>query len=58
MDKEMADAVGQDGIDLINNIQAPMTEEVMQELNARVDIDKQEPEDVATQYLEESGFIE
>ncbi|UJA20797.1 hypothetical protein HJD18_11645 [Thermoleophilia bacterium SCSIO 60948] len=58
MDQEMADAVGQDGIDLINEIQAPMTEEVMQELNARVDIDKEEPEDVATQYLQESGFIE
>lgn len=58
MDQGMADEIGQDGIDLINKIQEPMTEEVMQELNARVDIDKETPEDVATQYLQESGFIE
>ena len=29
----------------------------MQELNARVDIDKQKPEDVAKAYLESAGFI-
>ena len=33
-----------------------LTDEVMQELNARVDLDKQTPEDVAGQYLEESGL--
>jgi glycine betaine/choline ABC-type transport system substrate-binding protein len=31
---------------------------VMQELNARVDIDKQEPAAVATQYLNEEGYIQ
>jgi glycine betaine/choline ABC-type transport system substrate-binding protein len=30
----------------------------MQELNARVDIDKEEPADVAAQYLQEFGYIE
>jgi hypothetical protein len=30
----------------------------MLELNARVDIDKEEPAAVATQYLQESGYIE
>ena len=30
---------------------------VMQELDARVDIDKEEPAEVATQYLQESGYI-
>jgi glycine betaine/choline ABC-type transport system substrate-binding protein len=30
----------------------------MQELNARVDIDKEEPAAVATPYLQESGYIE
>ena len=34
-----------------------LTDEVMQELNARVDLDKSTPEDVAGQYLEESGLI-
>jgi glycine betaine/choline ABC-type transport system substrate-binding protein len=30
----------------------------MQELNARVDIDKEDPADVATQYLKEDGYIQ
>ena len=30
----------------------------MQELNARVDIDKEKPEDVAADYLAEFGYIE
>ncbi len=30
----------------------------MQELNARVDIDKQEPAAVAAQYLKEDGYIQ
>ena len=34
-----------------------LTDEVMQELNARVDIDKSTPEDVAGQYLKETGLI-
>ena len=29
----------------------------MQELNARVDLDKKTPEEVATEYLEESGLL-
>ena len=33
-----------------------LTDEVMQELNARVDLDKETPEAVAGQYLEESGL--
>jgi osmoprotectant transport system substrate-binding protein len=33
-----------------------LTDEVMQELNARVDIDKSTPEDVAGQYLKETGL--
>ncbi len=33
-----------------------LTDEVMQELNARVDLDKSTPEEVAGQYLEESGL--
>jgi glycine betaine/choline ABC-type transport system substrate-binding protein len=30
----------------------------MQELNARVDLDKETPEAVAGQYLQESGLVE
>ena len=29
----------------------------MQELNARVDVDKEKPEDVAAEYLQEAGYI-
>ena len=39
------------------DVQKPLTEKVMQELNARVDVDKQKPEEVATAYLESAGFI-
>ena len=41
-------------VELVNE---GLTDEVMQELNARVDLDKSTPEDVAGQYLEESGLI-
>jgi osmoprotectant transport system substrate-binding protein len=34
-----------------------LTDEVMQELNARVDLDKETPEAVAGQYLSESGLV-
>ena len=34
-----------------------LTDEVMQELNARVDLDKKTPEEVAGEYLQETGLI-
>jgi osmoprotectant transport system substrate-binding protein len=40
-------------VDLVNK---GLTDEVMQELNARVDLDKSTPKDVAGQYLQESGL--
>ena len=58
MRDEAVDAIGPEGVEVIERVQEPMNEEVMRELNARVDLDKQKPEDVATQYLQESGFIE
>jgi len=58
MSDEAVEEIGPGGVDVIERIQEPMTEEVMRELNARVDIDKEKPEDVATAYLQESGFIE
>ena len=35
-----------------------LTDEVMQELNARVDLDKKTPEVVAGEYLKEAGFTQ
>ena len=58
MRDEAVETIGPAGVEVIERVQEPMTEEVMRELNARVDLDKQKPEDVATQYLQESGFIE
>ncbi len=50
--------IGQSGEEVILAVQEPLTEEVMQELNSRASIDKEEPEAVAEAYLRESGFIE
>jgi glycine betaine/choline ABC-type transport system substrate-binding protein len=41
----------------IKQVQSGLTLPVMQELNARVDIDKQTPAAVAKQYLQEAGYI-
>jgi glycine betaine/choline ABC-type transport system substrate-binding protein len=57
MRNETFKEIGPEGQKVIEDVQKPLTEEVMQELNSRVSIDKQEPEAVAKQYLKESGFI-
>jgi len=49
--------LGESGRQVIEAVQEPLTEEVMQELNSRVTIDKQEPEKVAGDYLREAGFV-
>ncbi|WP_205699399.1 glycine betaine ABC transporter substrate-binding protein [Conexibacter sp. SYSU D00693] len=50
--------LGAGGQAVIEKVQEPLTEEVMQELNSRVTIDKQKPEAVAAAYLREAGFVE
>ena len=55
--EDVAEKLGQDGQAVITNVQKYMTEEIMQELNARVDIDKQEPKAVAAEYLRNFGFV-
>jgi glycine betaine/choline ABC-type transport system substrate-binding protein len=49
--------LGPDAQKVIEQVQEPLTEEVMQELNSRVDLDKKKPEVVAREYLQEAGFI-
>jgi osmoprotectant transport system substrate-binding protein len=49
--------LGPEGQKVIEDVQKPLTEKVMQELNARVDVDKQKPEEAAKQYLQSAGFI-
>jgi osmoprotectant transport system substrate-binding protein len=53
------DVVKQAGPDLeevVGKVNAGLTDEAMQELNARVDLDKETPKAVATQYLQETGL--
>ncbi|HEX2128223.1 MAG TPA: glycine betaine ABC transporter substrate-binding protein [Solirubrobacterales bacterium] len=56
--QEAADEAGPDFGETIEAVQENLTLEVMQELNARVDIDKEKPADVAAEYLQEFGYVE
>jgi glycine betaine/choline ABC-type transport system substrate-binding protein len=58
MRDEIAEAMGPEGVEIVEQVQAPLTEEVMQELNSRVAVDKQEPEQVAADYLTQFGFVQ
>lgn len=57
-DEAVVQEAGPDYQETIEKVQGGLTLEVMQELNARVDVDKQKPEEVAAQYLQESGYVE
>ena len=56
--QQAAEEAGDDFGETIEAVQENLTLEVMQELNARVDIDKEKPEDAAREYLQEFGYIE
>jgi osmoprotectant transport system substrate-binding protein len=56
--QETVDEAGPDLGETVESVQENLTTEVMQELNARVDIDKEKPEDAARSYLEEFGYVE
>src|SRR3954452_12699702 len=49
--------LGPDAQKTIVLVQNGLTTEAMQELNSRVDIDKQTPQQVAKDYLKESGYV-
>jgi glycine betaine/choline ABC-type transport system substrate-binding protein len=55
--KDALDKLGPDAQKTIALVQKGLTTEAMQELNSRVDIDKQTPAAVAKEYLTESGYI-
>jgi glycine betaine/choline ABC-type transport system substrate-binding protein len=48
---------GPDLASTVEKVQGGLTTPVMQELNSRVDLDKQTPAAVATEYLKESGYL-
>ena len=49
--------LGPEAQQVVERVQKPLTERVMIELNSRRVLEKQEPEDVARQYLREEGFV-
>jgi osmoprotectant transport system substrate-binding protein len=57
MKRETADRAGPDLARTIDLIQEQLTDENMQELNARVDLDKKDPAEVAREYLTETGLV-
>jgi osmoprotectant transport system substrate-binding protein len=54
---EVARAAGRDLPRVIEMLQTGLTDEVMQELNARVDLDDETPAAVAEQYLQDAGLV-
>ena len=55
--KKVADEAGPDFGATIQQVQGNLTLPVIQELNSRVDIDKEQPAKVAHDYLVQSGYI-
>jgi glycine betaine/choline ABC-type transport system substrate-binding protein len=56
--KATVDKAGPDMQKTIQLVQQGLTEKVMRELNARVDVDRETPKQAAREYLRESGYIE
>ena len=57
-DQSTVQKAGPDYQATIEKVQKGLTLPVIQELNARVDVDKQEPAAVATEYPKEDGYIQ
>ena len=55
--KDIVDQAGPDLRDTIQQVQGGLSESVMRELNARVDVDRETPRQAAREYLKESGYI-
>jgi osmoprotectant transport system substrate-binding protein len=58
MRNEIADKGGPKLQDVVTKVNEGLTDEAMQELNARVDLDKKTPEAVAGEYLSETGLVQ
>jgi osmoprotectant transport system substrate-binding protein len=55
---EVAEAYGDDMASLVNSISELITTDALLDLNGRVELEAQNPEDVATDWLTENGFLE
>lgn len=56
--QEAVDEAGTGFQETVELVQDELTLEVMQELNSRVSLDREEPADVAADYLETAGYVE
>jgi glycine betaine/choline ABC-type transport system substrate-binding protein len=56
--QDIVDEAGEDFGATIEKVQENLSLEVMQELNARVSLDREDPTDVAADYLSASGYTE
>lgn len=56
--KKVAESAGPDYEKTILDVQQGLTLEVMQELDARVELEKQTPKEAAAAYLEAAGYVE
>jgi glycine betaine/choline ABC-type transport system substrate-binding protein len=56
--QDAVDEAGPDYQETIEKVQESLTLDVMQELNARVSLDREKPEDVAADYLREAGYVQ
>ncbi len=52
-----AKKAGADLPKVLDQIQKPLTDDAMQELDARVDLDHKDPSEVAKEYLQETGLV-
>jgi osmoprotectant transport system substrate-binding protein len=52
-----AQKAGADLAKVVDMLQKPLTDAAMQELDARVDLDKKTPAEVAKEYLSETGLV-
>jgi osmoprotectant transport system substrate-binding protein len=55
---DVAEEAGPDLPEVVAQVQEGLTAPVIQELNARVDLDKKTPEQVAGEYLSETGLVQ
>jgi osmoprotectant transport system substrate-binding protein len=58
MRNEIAEQGGAELEEVVATVNEGLTAEAMQELNARVDLDKKTPEEVAGEYLSETGLVQ
>ncbi|MFN2612269.1 MAG: glycine betaine ABC transporter substrate-binding protein [Solirubrobacterales bacterium] len=56
--QKAVDSAGPDFQSTIENVQSGLTNDVIRELNARVDLDKEEPAAVAADYLKSAGYVD